>query len=385
MSTLAVRASAVVGLAMVLAASPAAQRERASAPAIHDLLDRYDRGEFAAAVKAGATLPDLAEWKEAFPTAARAWIDQSPSNAARRRLVAAGLALEVARDRYERDAASWTELRHVVEWACTEVAREAQPPPGEQAWQRASVALGQRVIDPWWLGLGPGFGNHLEHAWQRFPHDPRFALASVVIGTRQADTDIEHRQDLLAIEKRLTFTSVGGGVAPGGTAASIAEVRRTDARDPRLESREAIAAFDRLLSNPEVGAEAEAHVGHLYLMLHDWQPALDHALAATRLARDGRVRYLGLLMAGFALDQLRRGDEARATYQQAVDAFPSGQTAMLMLAAQVGSTAIRPMVTTMVQRSLLRLPSGDDPWRLYFYGDYYYWSTHIEQLHEALR
>jgi hypothetical protein len=43
------------------------------------------------------------------------------------------------------------------------------------------------------------------------------------------------------------------------------------------------------------------------------------------------------------------------------------------------------MVATMVQRSLLRLPNGDDPWRLYFYGDYYYWPTHIGQLHEALR
>jgi tetratricopeptide (TPR) repeat protein len=383
------RASSAIGFAIVLAASPLAQRD--SWIGIADLLDAYARGEFTSAVKAGAALPELPGWRQSYPRVARAWIDQSvsPSDVSRRRLVAAGLALEVTRERYERDATIWTALRPVVDWTCEELRQEPNPPDGEQAWQRASVALGQRLLNSSWLAMGPAGGNHLEHAWLRFPHDPRFALASLALATRSADRDVGQREKRITEDKRLVITtlppSFGGDRVSGPASGMPSTVRNSDAPDPRLESRQAIASFDRLLGHPEVGADAEAHVSHLYLTLHEWKPALEHARNAARLATDTRPRYLGFLMAGLALEQLGQRDEARISYWQALDSLPTGQTAALLLASlnEDGGT-IPQTVAALVSRSLAP-PGRDDPWRLYYYGDYFNWPTYIEQLHEALR
>jgi len=140
------------------------------------------------------------------------------------------------------------------------------------------------------------------------------------------------------------------------------------------------------LSDPEVGAEAEAHVSHLHLMLHEWQPALEHARTAARLTLDNRPRYLGFLMAGLALEQLGQRDEARSAYQKALDALPTGQTAALLLASLDGAGGAGPQaIATLVRGSLVGPARADDPFRLYYYGDYFNWPTYIDQLHEALR
>jgi len=385
------RACAVVCVGIVLAATPSAQREKAVA--IADLLETYARGDFAAAISAGAGLPDLASWKEAYPTASRAWIDRASSSTdvPRRRLVAAGLILEVTRERYERDAAIWTALRPAVEWACEALRREPAPSRGEQAWQRASVAFGQRVQDSAWLAMGPLGGHHLEHAWQRFPSDPRLALASVAMGTRPVDRDIEQRTNAGANTRRATITpslsSFGGatGIVPGAESGITVMTPNGDVPDPRQESRQAISAFARLLGDPEVGGEAHAHVSHLYLTLHEWQPALEHAKASTEVARDGQSRYLGFVMAGLALEQLGRANEAAASYRRALDALPRGQTAALLLAALDDSVDAPGSTASLVGRSLAASSGEDDPWRLYYYGDYFRWSEYIAQLHDALR
>ena len=181
-----------------LIASMGAQSARS--PSIPALLDSYSRGDFSGAVRAAASWPDLVSWRKSFPPAARAWIDSVPDQRDRRRLVAAGLVLEVVRERYERDSAVWLPLRDVLEWACGELRQTSVRSPGEQAWHRASVALGTRARDWPWLTDGstrftsPGPGkkanDHARHGRQRFPSDPRFALSVVVARTSHFDTDI---------------------------------------------------------------------------------------------------------------------------------------------------------------------------------------------------
>ena len=120
-------------------------------------------------------------------------------------------------------------------------------------------------------------------------------------------------------------------------------------------------------------------------MLHEWEPALEHGRRATELARDPRVRYLGFVLAGRALSELGRADEARTAYGDALAAFPEGHSAAMLLAALIDTVDPPDEVAALIRRSLTAKPLQDDPWRLYTYGDYLRWPTYIDDLHEALR
>jgi hypothetical protein len=378
-----IRAVVLIGSALVtgivLVAPLGAGQDRVTP--IADLLDAYHRGEFDVAVQAGASRPDLATWRKAFPAAARAWIDQRPQERARRRLVAAGLVLEVARERYERDADIWTEIDDAVEWACAELRREPAPTAGEQAWQRASVALGQRVYGAFGPAVQRGVLNHVDDARRRFPSDPRFPLARAVLAAWRSDRDLAARE---GHDRGIPpLGSIDAGQSGFPTAGLIALDRGVV--NVRAESAAAIKSFTPWLRDPEVGAEAELHVSHLFLTQREWASALEHSRLALELPGDNRARYLGFVMAGLALQPLGRGVEAREAYRAALEALPSGQSAALLLATLVDTFEPPAEIASLVGHGLAAPILQDDPWRLYYYGDYVRWTAYIAQLREALR
>jgi hypothetical protein len=368
----------VAWLLAAFAALSVALPSQGAAERIGELLDAYSRGDYTRAVREGASWRDLRDLRKIYPKAARVWIERVPADVPRRRLVAAGLVLEVVKERYERDWTTWHDARELVEWSCQEL-RRGPATSGEQAWHRASVALAGRTHDWRWLsGVNPPRDesllarpgpttNHLLHAWGRFPTDSFFWVAKAITLADQfnANSDVNYRAD-----------RVRSGTSDRGVVLSQLKVGLDSAR---RESRSAIREFDSVLAGAEWSARAKAHVANLYLMMHDNSSALSYARDAVKEARDRRSRYLGHFIAGMSLERLGRAQEARATYLDALDAFP-GQVAAFRAAVIAGTDA---GMSTSLQGAL---DDGlEDPYHLINYGMYVYWHDLIEAFHRELR
>jgi len=136
-----------------------------------------------------------------------------------------------------------------------------------------------------------------------------------------------------------------------------------------------------LLGDPEAGALAAAHLSHVYFVMGDYAQALDFArYAVTRTSP--QETFLRLLFAGMALERLGRLDEARTSYEEARRAVPAAQSGLLALATLNSRLGTAPED---VPREWFDAAVEDDPYRLYFYGDYMHWGTYIAAVREAVR
>jgi hypothetical protein len=351
---------AVVLFALAMAGAP----RSAAPPTIANLLDRYSRGDFAGAVDAAASV-DVSQWRGAFTKDAGAWIAREPRNAAKRRLAAAGFIVELAKARYETDYHVWSQLDESIEWICAQLRLSPVPVSGERAWQLASTALAERVRDTTWL-IGPRVRGivtplHLEHAALRFPDDKRLKLQRIVLHTLDADKDLQLQTALASLQGRAGM-----------------QTRLTN----RLDA--AIHEYDPFIGDGDVGADAEVHVSHLYLEAHAFALALDHArTAATGV--EPTTRYLAHMVAGQALIHLHRPEDASRELTEALDILPNGQSAALALSSLLLLAGDPWQADELATRSLPGRPGADDPWRLYYYGEFVRWPAIMADLHRALR
>lgn len=213
-----------------------------------ELLESYLHGDYARAIHMGASSTRSSKVGRGFPRVARKWIDAQPDQLSKRRQAAAGLILEIARDRYERDAAAWQDWRAAVEWSREELGR-GPASEGERLWDRASVALAGRLRDRSWLD------TQIVHAWRRYPEDPFFWVAKAIVLAEKNGDD----RDVNVIAQGARYgMSLGAGVV---------YTDRVGTRAAAAALRSAIKELEPAQGAPEWGAFAEIHIAYRYLML----------------------------------------------------------------------------------------------------------------------
>jgi hypothetical protein len=360
----------------LLAAALAGGSASAQRPAVTAQLDRYSRGEFAAVAAELAALDDFGDLLDALKRQGPAWIDAGPPERRdRRRLSAATFALEAARAAAHTD---WKEVRRVViqppppgfgmapakplvqpdsltwkpppllvEWGCT-LMRDAGPPtPIERIWHLAAIAVAQRWGDYEFLIDSPEpRGNrqdeidHLVHVAKRFPNEARIVLAQAI-----------------AIEWRVWAL-----------------------RGPRSNVAEGISAFERLTSDPAVGAEATMRLGSLRLRSRNPGGAAELFDQVETLTRDRYLTYLARYFRGQAREQQKRLADAERDYRGALATVPHATSATMALAALLARGDRRAEASALVEASLTARPPAVDPWRGYGAADDRFWPELIARL-----
>ena len=342
------------------------------------LLDRYARGEFDAVLAEVAAADDFDALLAMLQRDAPAWIAAAgPADAPRRRLAAATLAIEAARatDHLDwkwvqqvrlnmgkenplvaPDLLYWKSPPQLIEWGCT-ILREAGPPdPAERLWQLGALAVAQRRGDyefligsPWDTRGNPEDEiDHLSHALERFPGEPRLLLAQAIA--------IEWRT--WSPPRRLRF---GGPNLP--------QARR---------------AFEDMLQDPDIGAEAMVRLGSLRLRSRDFNGAADVLARAERATRDPWLLYLARYFAGQAREQQRRPQDAERSYRGALEAIPRATSATMALAALLARGGRHTEAATVVETALSG-PAADDPWRAYAAADDRFWPEILGRLRAEIR
>jgi tetratricopeptide (TPR) repeat protein len=339
-----------------------AQPGAAQPPSLAAQLERYRRGESDAVLRELAAEKDPKRLARAFIRDAGAWIAEGSVSAQQRRFAAATLALELT---HARLASDWRVLRETVEWASKELDR-GQPSPAERTFVLAVVALGQRARDSAWLtrtdrSAQRGATPQLDRAIGRFPDEPRLRLAKLVVASFGADSDVEARS------RQLSFTHGKAGAAMAREALNAA-----------------IRDLQTLTRDPEVGADAQARVAHLFANLRDHASALTHAQAAARAARDPATEYVARVLAGRSLVALGRHADAAREYAAALEAVPSGQSASIALAGLALLIGEPARASTLVDSAFDQTGPRDDPWRLFPYGEFIRWPRLIADLRKAM-
>jgi tetratricopeptide (TPR) repeat protein len=357
----------VFGLASALA--PAA---RTPAPAsATSLLDRYVRGEFDAVVEALAATKDFEPFYKDLTANAPKWIAAAPvgrfgagepAEIARRRLVAATVAMEAARIGATTDwkfvqmfmrleNIHWKPPAQLLEWGCRLMRDAPIPTPIEHTWHMAALGVASRAQDYEFLVGSPWEGRankndeilHLEHAIARFPKDRRMLLAQGI-----------------AAEWRLYPNPQNRGVE------------------------EARTIYHNLLDDPIVGAEANLRLGILETRARGDNPGPHFATAVDR-SREPFVTFLALYFEGQALERAGRTADAEESYRAALEAVPRAQSASFSLAAILAARGKRAEAASLVSDSISVAPRPVDPWRIYGDADDRFWPTHIAALRKAIK
>jgi tetratricopeptide (TPR) repeat protein len=360
---------AAVALAIPLCAAASLQAQIAvQASSVSTVLDLYAAGRTDEAVRVTASIPNLTQFRVRYILEAPAWIGTG-DHAVRRRRAAAAFVLELTRARLESD---WRLLRDLVEWTCGDLRAAGPPDDFERAWHDAALALAGRARDRIWL-LGeipylPGqkprrmpersdSPGHLVHVAERLPDSSSIRLEWIMAWTWGRDR-----------EPTRNFGAGGIPVVFGR-------------RERQLD---ALTALRSLVHDPAVGAEASLRVAYLEFILGDYPAA--HATAAATASVTPTVQYVAHVIAGRALDQMQQADAARQAYERALAALPAGESASLALAAIRFAGDDRADISTLMDRALVRMRDGDDPWRLFLYGSFRYWPERLRTLRlEATR
>ncbi|HKV99725.1 MAG TPA: hypothetical protein VJN96_07870 [Vicinamibacterales bacterium] len=350
---------------MFLLAARVIALQKSSHQDIIEQLQTYERARFDVAVHEAALGKSVDAYGKAYRNDARAWIDSDPAARPRRRLIAAAFALEVAKIRFDADAKSWETLRDTIEWSCEQLRLNSMPLRGEHEWYLASVALAQRTLSRRWLtGLPDSNGAvwHLDHAQARFPDEARFRLVRAESQAFDADRNLSSRARIAAI------------TSPTGRGGPIAQA----------QSDNAISSFRELVNDLRVAPDAEIRVAHLLLSADRYTSALEHAQRAATITDDAQTRYVAFVLEGKAYEMLDRPADAGRAYAAALAVMPRAQSAALALSSLLLLSNQAQQAYDLAERSLAASVS-DDPWRLYYYGEFVRWPAYIAQLREAIK
>jgi tetratricopeptide (TPR) repeat protein len=336
--------SRVVLSVLLLTAAVSAQAPQRTRGALElsiaGLLDRYRSGAFEAAVKELSTAGDTKTFRAAYIAAANAWIAVDSTDATKRRLVATAFAIELAHARLAFDNAS---LMVLVDWARKEW-RKGPPSPAERMWTRAAIALigrGGRMSPTRDGGRDSNWQSRtfLEDAVKRFPDDARLRLAELVWLYPHS---VQNLQNPLALR--------------------------------------------RLTEHPEVGPDALLEFA--FLRFHyerDFDAARRLAGQAASRGVEPWTRYLGHFIAALCHEKQGRYKDAAGEYTAALKAVPYAQSASIALAQLPVRDGQADAAFDLINRSLTERPDGDDPWRLFPYGEYVRWPVLIADVRKAIR
>jgi tetratricopeptide (TPR) repeat protein len=393
-------AIALVGLVLLLPRFG----DRASAqssPNIAHLLSRYGEGDFAAVTAALASIRDFQSALKQLDKAALPWIKSAdPHSRARRRLAAAGFALEIAYAGVEK----WEDARDFVEWGCVLLRSGGLPQPAERAWHLAAVALSQGARDPDLL-INPPLSrpgtvrpiDHLRHATFRFSDEPRLRLARTVTHEfRTLGSDPKHPRpadaarlhDMLNKPVALRQSSAPE-VFDAESAATVIKTTRGAQRPvppPVVRSLQLWLLTDEwktLTEHQEVRDEAYVRLGNTYLRLGRPQLALAAFENVPADIHDHVLAYLANYLKARAFEASGDRVSALAAYRKALVAAPRAQSASLALATLLFKSDAREEAFTLVADALR--PPLSDPWREYQTGDFRFWPEFRTNMRESYK
>ena len=219
--------------------------------------------------------------------------------------------------------------------------RTGRRKPGEELWYLASIALLGGAED-WWFLIGkagfveghkPGkapvddevFHGHLAHAKQRFPNEPRFALASAVsieslsweVGGFGRDPN---RRGIVA-----------GEIAPEALAradkdrvellptATGTPTRRFVNGGPGIPEVKGVARkYAALASEAPIAAEAHIRAGLVSYRIADNEAAIGHLLQVPKLTDDPFLVHLSHLIEGIVRERQGQDEAAITAYRAAL-------------------------------------------------------------------
>lgn len=350
------------GFAALLASAPGSVQ----AQTVTAQIDRYARGEHDAIVRQLEAIEDLGGFEallEALRQEVPAWVAAVPeAQRPARRLAAATFALEAARaadsvdwkwvrrlkaqaeDSEGADRIFWKAPPLLIEWGCALLRQHGSPTPQERTWHLAAIAVAHRAGDfefligsPWDARMNPPDEiSHLDHASQRFPDEPRFALAAAI-----------------AVEWRTWPAPRYGGWL--------------------RQQAEAMSRLKGLTRDEAVGAEAMLRLGALHARLMRTNDALTALAAVETMTRERYLIYLARYFKGALLERRGYGKDAEAAYRAALDVIPQAQSATLALAALLSIQDRRAEAAALIEAQLATEPQPIDPWRQYGTADDRFW------------
>ena len=419
---------------LVPAGTPAVSSDIAS------LLDQYERGEFAVVARALAEIPASPPGRtfgpyETDPTdaayveferTAAGWIGAAGTEAAaRRRLVAAAFALELA---YVRQGVPWRARYPLVVWGCETLRRQPTRLPAERWWHLASIALLEDAEDwrhvlsvakvPIPTTIRPRdvrffnqsdreefIDGHLDHVAKALSSEPRLRLADlhyaeyltflpdvegpVGIGGQQTSSEVIASLEQL-LKDRSRVSAALQALDPREVKDLLGRVRRL----PELASR-----YAALGAEQDLRADAELRQGFLALRLERWEAALAHLEEVPRLTRETPLVALSHHFRGWIFEQTDRREPAIAAYRAALAALPRARSASLLLAAQLTQIGQIEEAYALTDTALRARPAPDrrlltlfvppdapiDPWPRYKRGDALMLASFLDRLREGLR
>jgi tetratricopeptide (TPR) repeat protein len=344
-----------------------------------DALDRYAAGAFDEAISklgvlGGFNTPQAESWIRA----------QGPSELARRRLVAATLALEYTASRPGLSPA-------LIEWG-RDTARATGSVEWELLWLRASIALAEGseawtflTPPPEPVRAGgatapradkiPAARGYLAEARARFPDEPFVKLAEAV-GLEVAASPAPRSPLSRRSPGSVAFDRISAELLPEGAAAPAAQVALLE---------RAASAFEPLLADESTRAEASLRLGFCRLRLGQRDRALDQFAAAARATRDPYLGYLAHLFSAVAHAGSDRADDATAAYRAALNLVPRARAATSLLTALLFMHHRLSEAESVATDYLSSPPTSEDPWRTYLLGDYRSYAGLLARLREAAR
>ena len=351
-------------------------------------LDRYDRRDYAVVGEARAM--DIRTFSKRLSDAAPRWVSAAaPSAIDRRRLVAATLALEVIQP-IVGNAVTTEEAvaRNLIEWGCRLVRANPTPPPSERWWHLAAVALSERLFDEYFLtGYLPpqitgraaanirarygGNRDHLAHAEDRVPDEPRFKLARLV-----------------TTEVHITMGAWFWLGQPSDVVRQAAKPFYEDSvrRPDNNQRRRLIGEYAKLGAAAQaVRAEAHLRAGALEFRLGQFDAAVDHLRQVEPNTQEPALVYLSHFFRAKVHERQGDGTAAEAEYRAALTAVPMAQSAVSALSAALFLRDARKDAYELVSASLAIRPAPVDPWREYWCGDCRLWPELIARLRAELR
>jgi hypothetical protein len=336
------------------------------------MLENYSTGRHADAVAQLQKANELQRLLREFRGAADSWITSAaPPESQYRRATAAVLFLEAGRVAIESPIA-YGEWRKHVEHYCDVVRNRAFSQPFERRWLLASVALLHGARDAVLLAgeqtdpqAYSSTHGHASHALRRFPDEPRFALAPVIV-----------RREVNLVANR-------PGTPPRFLVPQLARLPDfglVDVSEKKLAA--TIGDLTRLAADPVVGPEARLRLGILLFHL-DRLPESDVNLQAASQSTDPFVMYLARLTTGLVLDASGHETEAGEALRAAVDAWPNAQSGVMALAARLFRSGAREEAAALMDR-LAATSDASDPWREYSFGDLRFWPRYQAELRGML-
>lgn len=286
------------------------------------------------------------------------WIAaEGPDQAARRRMIAATFLLEVGEAGLDD---TWEVTKQITEWACELLRKSGRPTELERRWHLTALALFEASFEYPRPGVpaAPALYKHLSHIKERFPDEPRTALAAALVG--EYDYWTAH----------LDLASVATSSDPrrnesfaGGPIAALEKAALAEANRPEASLRMGFLEYKR---------------GHL-----------DRALELLRSAATGsddetRV-YLAHLFSAWTHEKAGSVDRAITSYRSALSAV-NGLSAALGLGVHLYAREERDEADETVVRALGADAQTPDPYKTYGYGDFRRWPQLIAGLRaEALK